>query len=62
VTFRPLHDDGNISFRAAERGGLSGDPIDVIVAAALARGAALVTADGRFLTWRGSLVRYDAAQ
>lgn len=61
--FQEVTRDGNISVRAAELGRLSGDPIDrFIVATALARGAALVTADASILTWRGPLARYDAAQ
>jgi PIN domain nuclease of toxin-antitoxin system len=61
--FQEIALDGDIGIRAAGLGGLSGDPIDrFIVATALARGAAIVTADESILGWRGSLVRHDAAK
>lgn len=53
--------DGAIAVRAAGLGGLPGDPIDrLIVATALERGAALLTADERLLGWKHTLVRHDA--
>jgi PIN domain nuclease of toxin-antitoxin system len=53
--------DGAIAIRAAGLGGLPGDPIDrLIVAAALERGATLVTADQRLLGWEHALERHDA--
>jgi PIN domain nuclease of toxin-antitoxin system len=53
--------DGAIAIRAAGLGGLPGDPIDrLIVAAALERGAALLTADDRILGWKHALPRHDA--
>jgi PIN domain nuclease of toxin-antitoxin system len=52
--------DGAIAVRAAGLGSLP-DPIDrLIVATALERGAALLTADERILTWKHALVRHDA--
>jgi PIN domain nuclease of toxin-antitoxin system len=61
--FQEIALDGDIGIRAADLGGMSGDPIDrFIVATALARGAALVTADESILSWRGSLIRHDAAR
>jgi PIN domain nuclease of toxin-antitoxin system len=53
--------DGTIAVRAAGLGGLPGDPVDrLIVATALERGAALLTADERLLGWDHSLERQDA--
>jgi PIN domain nuclease of toxin-antitoxin system len=53
--------DGAICIRAAGLGGLPGDPIDrLIVATALERGAALLTADERLLSWKHPLERHDA--
>lgn len=53
--------DGAIAVRAAGLGGLQGDPIDrLIVATALERGAALLTADERLLGWKHGLERHDA--
>ena len=52
--------DGAMAIHAAEIAGLS-DPADrMIVATALAVGAALVTADTSILEWQGSLRRHDA--
>jgi PIN domain nuclease of toxin-antitoxin system len=53
--------DGAICIRAAGLGGLPGDPIDrLIVATALERGAAILTADERLLSWKHPLERHDA--
>jgi len=53
--------DGAIASRAAGLGGLPGDPVDrLIVATALGRGAALLTADERLLGWKHPLERHDA--
>jgi PIN domain nuclease of toxin-antitoxin system len=53
--------DRAIAVRAAGLGGLPGDPVDrLIVATALERGAALLTADERLLGWNHSLERQDA--
>jgi len=55
--------DGQIGIRAADLSSLSGDPIDrFIVATALVRGAAVVTADEAILGWGGSLARQDASK
>lgn len=55
--------DGVIALRAAGLGGLPGDPVDrLIVATALERGAALLTADERLLGWRHALERHDARE
>ena len=61
--FQEVALDGDIGIRAADLGGLTGDPIDrFIVATALTRGAAVVTADQSILSWRSSLVRHDASR
>ncbi|TXF10635.1 type II toxin-antitoxin system VapC family toxin [Pelomicrobium methylotrophicum] len=53
--------DGAIALRAAGLGALPGDPIDrLIVATALERGAALMTADEGLLGWEHALKRHDA--
>lgn len=53
--------DGAVAVRAAGLGGLPGDPVDrLIVATALERGAALLTADERLLAWNHTLERHDA--
>jgi PIN domain nuclease of toxin-antitoxin system len=53
--------DGAIGIRAAGLGSLPSDPIDrLIVATALERGAALLTADERLLSWKHPLERHDA--
>jgi PIN domain nuclease of toxin-antitoxin system len=53
--------DGAVGIVAAELDGFHGDPADrMVVATALAHGAALVTADEAILKWRGRIVRHDA--
>ena len=47
--------------RSVELGGLPDDPVDrLIIATALAQGAALITADERLLGWSHALERHDA--
>jgi PIN domain nuclease of toxin-antitoxin system len=61
--FREVVLDGHIGVRAADISGMGGDPVDrFIVATALIRGAAVVTADQAILDWAGSLARYDASK
>ena len=53
--------DGATGIRSVELGGLPEDPADrLIVATALARQAALVTADDKLLDWKHALERHDA--
>ena len=52
--------DGMIGIAANELQDLHDDPADrLIVATALALGAALATSDGRLLSWKGPLERID---
>ena len=54
--------DGGIGMAAALLEGLHKDPADrFIAAAALVRGATLVTADARLLAWENALERLDAS-
>ena len=53
--------DGSVAIRALDLAGLPDDPADrFIVATALERHAALVTADEKLLAWRHGLERHDA--
>jgi len=53
--------DGEIAVYSTTLKGLPTDPADrIIVATAILRGAALVTADERLLAWKNSLRRQDA--
>ncbi len=53
--------DGQIGMAAAELRDIHSDPADrIIIASALANGAALLTADQRILDWPGKLDRLDA--
>lgn len=53
--------DGETAVRALDLTALPADPVDrFIVAAALVRGASLVTADDAILDWRHSMERHDA--
>ena len=53
--------DGATAVRSIELGGLPDDPVDrLIIAATLAQGAALMTADERLLGWGHALERHDA--
>ena len=53
--------DGATAVKSVELGGLPDDPADrLIIAAALAQGAALMTADERLLGWGHALERHDA--
>ncbi len=53
--------DGATGIHATQLQGLQGDPADrIILATAIRKGAALLTADERLLTWSGTLERYDA--
>jgi PIN domain nuclease of toxin-antitoxin system len=52
---------GDIAIMAAQLEGFHLDPADrVIAATAVLRGATLLTADERILTWNGDLRRHDA--
>jgi PIN domain nuclease of toxin-antitoxin system len=52
---------GDVAITAASLPGFHPDPADrLIVAAALAGAATLLTADDRILRWPGALVRHDA--
>ena len=58
---RELPVDGATAIRSVELGGLPDDPADrLIVAATLAEGAALMTADEGLLGWGHALERHDA--
>ena len=53
--------DGQVGIAAAHLEGFHSDPADhMIVASAIANGAALLTADQRILDWPGKLDRHDA--
>ncbi len=53
--------NGAIGIHAVELRGLPDDPADrLIVATALAQGAALMTADDKLLSWPHALERHDA--
>jgi len=53
--------DGATAVRSVELNGLPDDPVDrLIIAATLAEGAALMTADERLLGWGHALERHDA--
>lgn len=53
--------DGDVAVLSVTLSGLHADPADRIIAAtALQRGAALLTADERLLTWKNALRRHDA--
>jgi PIN domain nuclease of toxin-antitoxin system len=53
--------DGATAVRSVDLGGLPDDPVDrLIIATALAQGAALMTADERLLGWGHALERHDA--
>jgi PIN domain nuclease of toxin-antitoxin system len=53
--------DGATGIQATQLQGLQGDPADrIILATAVRKGAALLTADERLLSWRGTLERLDA--
>jgi len=58
---REIAVDGAIGLAAADLQGFHADPADrLIVAAAMANDAALVTADTRILEWQAGLARVDA--
>lgn len=58
---REIAVDGEIGLAAAELQGFHPDPADrLIVAAAMAHNAALVSADTRILEWQAGLARVDA--
>lgn len=58
---REIAVDGEIGLAAAELQDFHPDPADrLIVAAAMAHDAVLVSADARILEWRGGLARVDA--
>lgn len=53
--------DGITGIRAAQLGGLSGDPVDRLIAATAIRNrATLLTADESILAWKHFLTRHDA--
>ena len=55
--------DGKIGISAAALPNFHGDPADrIITATALAKGALLITADRKILTWEGACQCHDARQ
>ena len=53
--------DGATGIQATQLQGLQGDPADrIILATAVRKGAVLLTADERLLSWSGTLERFDA--
>lgn len=58
---REIAVDGEIGLAAAELQDFHPDPADrLIVAAAIAYDAVLISADARILEWQGNLARVDA--